>query len=210
MSAVQYRFRSRADLLRQDGNKRVSAVLSDAARSFKGSVAERRALTDALLEAQRVIDRQTLADNPEVFTMLTPSQNRFVVRELVKRSRYPKVGPLLWAWLIEWQDPSGTGEVLMQRADLVAECGCSTRAVDAVLGELVEMEALSRLREPEPGKQGRGSVRYFLNPRVGTQNIPKGVRAARIRAAPLLRPIEGSEHPSQRRPRARPLAIVAL
>lgn len=202
MAAVQYRFKSRADLLRRDGNKRVSAVLAEAASLFDGPEVERQALTAALVEAQRVVDRQTLADSPEFFVMLTPSQNRFVVGWLSTKSRFPKVGPHLWAWLIEWLDPSGTGEILMKRENLVARLGCSGRAVDAVLRELVDLEALSRLRESEPGKQGRGYVRYFLNPRVGTVNLPKGERAARIAAAPLLRSIDGSVHPSQRRSRA--------
>lgn len=199
MSAVQYRFKSRAELLRHEGNKRVSAALLEAAAVFDGSEVERRTLTVALVEAQRVVDRQTLANRPELFVMLTPSQNRFVVEWLATKSRYPKVGPRLWAWLIEWIDPSGTGEILMTRENLVARLGCSGRAVDAVLRELVDLQALSRLREPEPGKQGRGYVRYFLNPRVGTVNLPKGERAARIAAAPLLRSVDGSVHPSQRR-----------
>lgn len=202
MAAVQYRFKSLADLLRHDGNKRVSAALSEAAALFDGTELERRTLTVALVEAQRVVDRQTLANSREFFVMLTPSQNRFVVEWLSTKSRYPKVGPRLWAWLIEFLDPSGTGEVLVTRDVLMARVGCKARAVDGVLRELVDLEALSRLREPEPGKQGRGSVRYFLNPRVGTCSIPKGERAARIASAPLLRSVDGSCHPSQRRPRA--------
>lgn len=210
MSAVQYRFKSRADLLRHDGNKRVLAALSEAAAVFDGSEVERRTLTVALAEAQRVVHRQTLADSPEFFVMLTPSQNRFVVGWLSTTSRYPKVGPHLWAWLIEWLDPAGTGEILMRRDALIERLGCSGRAVDAVLRELVDLQALSRLREPEPGKQGRGTVRYFLNPRVGSCSIPKGERAARIAAAPLLRSVDGSVHPSQRRSRAPTVEPVVL
>lgn len=209
MSAVQYRFRSRADLLRHDQNKRVSSALSDAASSFEGSASERRALTQALREAQRIVDRQTLAGR-EPFFMLTSSQNTRVVAELLRSSRYPKVAALVWALAIEFVDPSGTGEVLAEREAFIARVGCSARAVDGVFAELVALGALIRLREPEPGKQGRGRVRYFINPRVGTQGLSLGERSARIAAAPLLRSIDGSSHPSQRRSRAAVVAPVVL
>jgi hypothetical protein len=210
MAAVYYRFHSRSDLLRQDQNKRVSSALEEAASSFQGSAAERRALTEAVRQAQRVVDRQTLADK-EPFFMLTPSQNTAVVAELLWSSRYPKVATHLWALCIEFVDPSGTGEILFaSRETFTGRVGCSARAVAAVLGELVELGALIPLREPEPGKQGRGSVRYFLNPRVGTQGVAKGERSVRVRAAPLLRSIDGSAHPSQRRARAPALSVPAL
>lgn len=202
MAAVHYRFRSRADLLRQDQNKRVSLALEEAASSFQGSAVERRALTNAVREAQRVVDRQTLADK-EPFFMLTSAQNTAVIAELLRASRYPKVAVHLWALCIEFVDPSGTGEILFaDRTTFTGRVGCSARAVAAVFGELVELGALIPHREPEPGKQGRGRVRYFLNPRVGTQGLEIGERSARVRAAPLLRSIDGSSHPSQRRDRA--------
>ena len=201
MSAVQFRFRSRADLLRQDQNKRVSEHLAAAAASFEGPASERRALTAALAEGQRVVDRQTLADKG-LFFMLTSSQNTRVVAELLRASRYPKVAAHVWALAIEFIDPSGTGEVLAEREAFIARVGCSARAVDGVFSELVALGALIRLREPEPGKQGRGRVRYFINPRVGTQGLDMGERSVRVRAAPLLRSIDGSSHPSQRRERA--------
>lgn len=195
MSAVQFRFRSRADLLRQDQNKRVSDHLAAAAASFEGPASERRALTAALAEGQRVVDRQTLSDKG-LFFMLTSSQNTRVVAELVRESRYPKVAALVWALAIEFIDPSGTGEVLAEREAFISRVGCSARAIDGVFAELVALGALIKLREPEPGKQGRGRVRYFINPRVGTQGLSIGERAVRVRSAPLLRSIDGSSHPS--------------
>lgn len=201
MSAVLSRFRSRSDLLRQDQNKRVSDHLAAAAASFEGSASERLALTAALAEGQRVVDRQTLADKG-LFFMLTSSQNSRVVGELVRASRYPKVAAHIWAICIELIDPSGTGEILFADRDtFTSRVGCSGRAVAAVLSELVRLGALIPLREPEPGKQGRGRVRYFMNPRVGTQGLDIGERSARVRSAPLLRSIDGSRHPSQRRER---------
>lgn len=210
MSAVLSRFRSRADLLRQDQNKRVLAALDEAASSFQGSAVERRALTDAVLAGQRVVHRQTRADK-EPFFMLTSSQNTFVVGELLRSSRFPKVAAHVWAVVIELVDPAGTGEILFSsRETFTGRVGCSARAVAGVLSELVRMEALSALREPEPGKQGRGRVRYFLNPRVGTQGLDIGERSARVRAAPLLRSIDGSAHPSQRRSRAAAAPVPVL
>lgn len=210
MSAVLSRFRSRADLLRQDQNKRVLSALADAASSFEGSEPERRALTDALREAQRVVHRQTRADT-EPFFMLTSSQNTRVVAELLRGSRYPKVAALVWALCIELVDPSGTGEVLFASRETFTErVGCNPRAVAGVLAELVQMGALIPLREPEPGRQGRGRVRYFINPRVGTQGLSLGERTARARSAPLLRSIDGSSHPSQRRSRAAVVPVEVL
>lgn len=134
--------------------------------------------------------------------LLTMKQNRLVVEHLTANSKWPKAAPRLWAWLFEFLDPDGTGELLVTREGLTERVKASPRAINGVLAELVEFGALIRLREPEPGKQGRGTVRYFMNPRVGTRNVTTEERAAKIAGAPPLRIIDGGGRRTERRSRA--------
>lgn len=209
MSAVQYRFRPRADLLRQDQNARVSSALSEAVSTFDGSELERRVFAKALSAAQSIVDRQTASQNQKVFFMLLPSQNRLVVEYLSTQSKWPKVATRLWAWLFEFVAPDG--EILITREGLIDRVGCSPRAVGGVLGELVACQALTRRREPQPGKQGRGHVRYYMNASVGTQFLKNGERDKAVASASPLRLQyrDGVVQLTDRRARAAsPVAVV--
>lgn len=132
--------------------------------------------------------------------MLYPAQNLLVVEHLSRHSSRPIVAPRLWALLFV-HARAEDGEILLTREGLIERVGASRASVDAVLKELVDFGALIRRREPEPGKQGRGPVRYFLNPSVGTQ-LPRGERQAAIAAAPPLRVVDGGLPPTERRKRA--------
>lgn len=185
MAAAIRRFRSRSDLLRQDHAARVRAGLAGAGDGLELSPSQRRVFDAAISAAVAVVDRHTAVHNERSFIMLYPSQNRLVIEHLRNHSKRPKVAPVVWAWLIELARMED-GEVLITREGLIERVGASAYSVDAVLRELVAFGALIRLREPEPGKQGRGTVRYFLNPRVGT-HLPAGERSAAQSAAPRLR-----------------------
>lgn len=198
----------RPDLLRQDESARVKEALARTLDGFSGSPRERGELQLAIGAAYGVVDRDTASRNEERFFMLYPSQNRFVVEQLTLHSERPKVATRLWAYVLEFVGRDY--EVLVTREGLIERVGASGRAVDGVLSELVKMGALERLREPEPGKQGRGTVRYFLNPRVGFKDRTAGETAGDRREAPLLKIIDGSAHPSQRRayaPRFDPVVV---
>jgi hypothetical protein len=82
-----------------------------------------------------------------------------------------------------------TGEVVLTRDEIAERLGTSPSNVSHVLGELERVNALIRRREPSPGVRGQGSLRIFVNPRVGTHLAG----AARDRAqgeAPPLRLVE--------------------
>ena len=210
MSAAIGRFLSRREMLGRAQNARAREHLSEVAELFEGSPLERRAMAVALAEASRVIDLQTASRNERSFIMLLPPQNRFVVEYLSTKSKWPKVATRLWAWLFEFVSPVD-GEVLVTREGLIERVGCRARAVDGVLKELVDIGALIRRREPEPGKQGRGTVRYFMNASVGSCIPHREERAAAVRRdAPLLKVIDGSAHPSQRRAKSPAADLTVL
>lgn len=198
----------RPDLLRQDESARVKEALATVLRGFGGSSRERVALQLAVGAATDVVSRGTACRSEERFFMLYPSQNRFVVEQLSLHSKRPKVATRLWAYILEFVGRDY--EVLVTREGLIERVGASGRAIDGCLSELVKLEALQRLREAEPGKQGRGTVRYFLNPRVGFQDRQKSENDADRREAPLLKIIDGSGHASQRRARAPRFEPVVL
>ena len=131
--------------------------------------------------------------------MLYPDQNRLVVEFLTTKSKWPKVGPRLWAYMIEFHCRE-TNEVLLTREGMIDRVKASPRAVDGVLGELVRFHALTTLRVPTVGRQGRGVVQYFLNPRVGSE-YPEGKRDAERARAPKLG-LVASAVPTERRSRA--------
>lgn len=209
MSAAIRRFSSRRELLVQEQAVELRRALEAFAAAFEGSPAQHRALGQMLEAGGRVLDSGTAFYGEGSFVVLTPIQNRLVVDHLTRWSKWPKAAPRLWAYLFEFLDPAGSGEILITREGLIERVGVRPRAVDGILRELVELQALIKHREPEPGKQGRGTVRYFMNPRVGSLNLDRGERAQRARAAPRL--IVGGAAPSnERRARAAsaPLAVL--
>jgi hypothetical protein len=157
----------RPDLLKQEQAAYDRRELARALADFKGSSVARAVLADHVAVADREIAGRTESVEFREFLMLYTRANRDVVRYLRKESKYKVIAPDVWATLLDHvQDVSY--EVLLTREALVREVGASPRAVAQVLKELVDFKALRRLRESEPGKQGRGCVRYFLNARVGS------------------------------------------
>lgn len=206
MSAAIRRFVSGPELLLQDERNRVREALVKLGEGLALSPVERRAFDAGILSACRVVDRQTAARNERSFIMLYPAQNRMVVQHLLKHSKRPHVAVSLWSWLFEFVRAED-GEILISREGLIERVGVSAYSVDAVLRELVSFGALIRLREPEPGKRGRGTARYFMNPRVGTYMTARGEREAAQAAAPVLL---FRELPTERRSRAPVVAPVVL
>lgn len=201
MPAAIRRSFPRPELLRQDESKRARDVLAAVAAGYAGSATARRVVAQAVAQAIRVVSSETASRNERSFLMMYPPQNRVVVEWLSTKSRWPKVATRLWAWLFEFVAPRD-GEILITREGLIERVGAKARAVDGVLAELVKLGALRKERVPEPGKQGRGTVRYFMNANVATYQLTPGERDAAQRAAPRLTVVGSSALPTERRSRA--------
>jgi hypothetical protein len=140
-------------------------------------------------EVVATIDRQTAANNGWTFVMLSPEQNRIVVRHLKAESRYPMLAVVLWAECF-MELCHDTGEIAQTREQLAESAALTPQQVSTIMNELERFGAIIRRMETVPGMGRR--VRYFMNPLVGT----KLAGAARDRAqaeAPALRlvPREG-------------------
>lgn len=192
-------FSSRSELLRQDQNARARAALVAAVELFDGAPVERQVFSEAVAVAVREVDRRTASHNEGPFIMLYPPQNFWwsvsVDEVEVAQGRDAPLGLFVSVCLAGGRRDFG----YPRRSDQAG--WAQPRAVDGVLAELVKFGALIRRREPEPGKRGRGYVRYFMNPSVGT-HLKAGERSAARASAPLLKVIDGAAHPSQRRARA--------
>lgn len=202
MSAAIRHFSSARDRIRKDQND----DLTQALLPFLDDPDPR--LVKLVGEVKGYIDRRTASRNRWTFVMLSPSQNRAVVRWLRANSSRPMVALELWATCFE-HIRTDTGEILLSREELAREVGISASHVSEIMGELFECRAISRLREREPGRKGPGRVRYFMNPSVAT-HLDGKARDDAQRAAPILKLIDGSAHPSQRRPRAAAFLMPVL
>lgn len=172
-------------------------VVNDDARPPGIRLTARRLITE--------IARETAAQTSWRFVMISPGQFAAVTRHLRLKSCRPAYALDLWSMCLKYLD-FDTGEILQSRSALAAELGVSAKVVSQLMGELVACGAISRDFEDEQGNRGR-AVRYFLNPRVGT-NLHGEARAAAQAAAPLLKVIDGTSHPSQRRSRASIVPVV--
>lgn len=197
MAAEIRRLRTRPARLRQDENSALKQALlpfQSGGDGFKSYRPEVRALANKLVVA---IDRETASKNRWPFVMLNPEQNLIVVDYLAKKSARPIVALRLWATCFN-NMLTGSGEIVLTRDELAQGLGVAPRDVSQIMSELVEFGAISRLREPVPGQRGPGRVRYFVNPNVATHLAGK-LRDDAQREAPMLRLVEGTAHPSQRR-----------
>jgi DNA-binding transcriptional ArsR family regulator len=140
---------------------------------------------DAVRLAGEFANRVAPPSKPEeTFIMLHASQNAAVNRWLEEHSKRPMKAMRLWSELFTAVH-SGTGEVLLSRADLAARTGIEPRTVSELMTELAGVNAIVRRKE------GR-KVRYFMNPNVATHiPSPEARKAARDAAGPLLVLMEG-------------------
>lgn len=124
------------------------------------------------------------AKQEEPFIMMTPSQNAAVNRYLREHSTRPIAAMSVWSELFTAVH-SGTGEVLLSRADLAKRVGIDPKNVSSIMTELAAINAIVRKKE------GR-RVRYFMNPTVATHiATPEQRKEARNAAGPLLVLMEG-------------------
>jgi hypothetical protein len=134
-----------------------------------------------------LIDRNTAAVEGWSFVMLSPMQNRLVMRWIDAHAKRPRVSTRLWPEFF-CHMRTDTGEIVMDRAAMMEASGARSPEVSEALGELVSMGALIRQRE------GR-EVRFFMNPRVGTKLSGAAREEAQREAPPLLELIQGGAAP---------------
>lgn len=201
-AVIRFIHRPRGKLTRRE-NDEVRQLLLPIQDDPSRSSALRLKVRGLLVE----LDRDTYSLSKEPFLMISPSQNLAVIRYLRAHSRNARVAQELWALCLV-DVAYSTGEILKTRHQLAGELGVSAGLVSHLMGELVKCEAVTRSFVDDAGHRVRG-VRYFLNPRCGT-HLPREARAKAIAAAPILKLIEGSEHPSQRRSRAAAVVLPVL
>lgn len=132
------------------------------------------------------IDRRTASENRRSFVMLSPAQNRAVVKWLGEYSKRPTVAVQLWSELF-LHLCHDTGEIVQTRDELAQAVGIEPRHVSEIMSELEYIGAISRKRVTIPGMRGPGAVCYFMSPVVGT-HLPGAARDKAQAAAPPINP----------------------
>lgn len=197
MSAAITTFSSRSERLRRDQ----SEALRQALLPFIDDPASSVSLAVVAGEMLGLLDRRTASSERWTFVMLSPSQNAAVVEFIWRDARSKRLSSRLWAMCFQHLRMD-TGEILLTRDEFAKLLKVPGREVSRAITELVEFGAISRRRD------GR-HVRYFMNPNVATSLSGKARDDAQ-RAAPILKVIDGTSHPSQRRARgaARPAPVL--
>jgi hypothetical protein len=133
----------------------------------------------------RDLDKQTSSHGKWTFVMLSPQQNRIVVKYLTEHSKRPVIAMNLWAVCFEHLCFE-TGEIRLRRDEIADHLKVDTNYVSSIMSDLEECGAISRRYEKVAGMKGRGFVRYFMNPLVGT-HLPGAARDEAQAKAPKLR-----------------------
>lgn len=153
MPATLHRFRSKRSQLEADQGQQLRQLLLD--------LGERRNLpAEAVTKIVAAVDGQTVSERGWAFVMIGPKENEAVVAWLRQNSKRPMAAMATWAALFTALR-FDTGEIALTRAELAERVGIHPRHVSRIMTELVEIGAVSRVRE---GRQ----VRYFMNPNIGT------------------------------------------
>lgn len=166
-------YASRAQLLKRDRASEVRQMILQLE-------AEAPRLVGAMVA---LLDRHTVADKGWSFVMLSPAQNRLVVRWINANAVRPRVSAALWAEFF-CHMRTDTGEIVMSRSAMMEAAGASSPHVSHALSELHGMGAVIR------HKEGR-EVRWFMNPRVGTCLTGAAREEAQRSAPPLLTVMQG-------------------
>lgn len=167
MTATVHRLRSRPQRLRRAEAEHLQQMILGFPGLPEGPVG-------AIIAA---IDRETAAENGWTFVMLSPAQNKAVVRWLDANSSRPRKAVLLWLELFDHLRRD-TGEVMLTRDEMARLIGEKPRNVSTITAELESIGALARRHE------GR-KVRYFMNPNVATHLTGKARDKAQAEAPQL-------------------------
>ncbi len=168
MTGRVVRFSSRAESLRRDQAEDLRQMLLPL--EAQSPVAVRQILA--------VVDRFTAASRGWTFIMISPEQNRLVMRWIRRNCSRPWVTLDLWAEMF-CHLRMDTGEIVMDRKQMMQAAETTSSNISTALMELADFGALIRLQD------GR-EVRWFMNPTVGT-HLTGRAREDVQRAAPELR-----------------------
>jgi hypothetical protein len=133
----------------------------------------------------RDLDKQTASQGKWTFVMLSPQQNTIVVKYLTEHSKRPVIAMNLWAICFEHLC-FDTGEICLRRDEIADYLKVDANYVSSIMSDLEECGAISRRYEKVAGMKGRGFVRYFMNPLVGT-HLAGAARDKAQEKAPKLR-----------------------
>jgi CRP-like cAMP-binding protein len=178
MAASVVKLRTKADLLQAEQADRLRQLV----------IAFPELPPRAVGEIVAAIDRQTASANQWAFVMLSPDQNRAVVKWLTAHSQRPMVAVQVWAELFSHLRRD-TGEVMLTRDELADAIGVHPNHISEIMGELEGIGAISRKRTKVAGMRGRGTVAYFMSARVGT-HLSGAARDKAQADAPQLRLVE--------------------
>lgn len=184
MAATVSRLRTPQDRAKEAKADQLRALLSEA-----------RGLLPEPLETKVIasLDQQSPSVSGWSFVMVSPTQNRAVIRWLSANSRSPIHAMEIWAELLA-NMRRDTGEVALTRDELAEAIGISADEVSRTMTELETCGAISRLRQKVPGMRGPGVVRYFVSPLVATTTT--GSQRDKVQAkapkAPTLRLVSGT------------------
>ena len=153
MSAKLIRFQSKQERLTDEQASMVRRGLEQMALQFN---LPPEATSDIIAS----IDRRTVASEGWTFVMLSPQQNRDVVKWLFANSKRPQAAVDLWSLLFTAMR-TDTGEICLSRQEIANELGMAPTNVSSIMTELKRINAITTR------KVGR-SQRYFMNPSVAT------------------------------------------
>jgi predicted transcriptional regulator len=131
----------------------------------------------AVRQLLAVVDRHTAATKGWSFVMLSPDQNRTVVRWINANAKRPRISAELWAEFF-CHMRMDTGEIVMTRQEMATAAGTTLNNVSTALSELASVGALIR-------HQDGHAVQWFMNPKIGTCLTGKAREDAQ-KAAPRL------------------------
>jgi len=131
------------------------------------------------------LDRREPSTAEWAFIMVSPAQNKAVIRWLTDNSRQPLKAMQLWAEILD-NMRRDTGEVAMTRDELATAISISPAEISRTMTELENIGAISKKRQAVAGMRGPGTVRYFVNPMIAT-NLGGQARDKAQATAPRLR-----------------------
>lgn len=120
--------------------------------------------------------------NTWTFIMISPEQNRAVVKWLNKNSKRRFEATEIWALLFE-NVQRETGQIMLNRQEIAKEIEIAPRHVSTIMTELESIGAIIKKKE------GRGVV-YYMNPNVAN-HYPQEIREQKQKEIPKLKIISG-------------------
>lgn len=180
-------------------------------REFFGRIAGEPSYSAAMrYNAQRhlaQLSRDTASHGRWPFMLLGIDEIAAITRHVRHKSRRPALSFHLLMVCFQHMDFE-TGEIVASRDQLADELEVAPDVVSQLMGEYVACGVISRCYLDLDGNRTR-TVRYFVNPTVGT-HLQGAARDEAQRAAPVLKLIDGGSRRTERRSRAARAPIEAL